>query len=575
MRRTRDEGSALVMVIGTMAVLGIVVSVAWGSAMQTVGTVRNTRDWSQALAAAEAGVDDYLARLHRNSNYWRTPDCTNVAMRRALPVTPPASAPPCGWDSSTSPGWLSVPGSARAMFHYEPSIETTRANGTIVLESTGRAGTLTRTVTVTLRRGGFGEYLYYTVYETLDPADEVNFGLDNAEAMDKCAHYFWEPKIEGVSKPRDYSGAKPCVDIQFANGDKIKGPMHSNDSILMSGKPEFQGTVTTSWPACKKVPYDARNCYRRATTTTEPSFVKGTAYLKEIALPDSIGDLKQHVDPTQTTTPGCRYTGPTRVVLNDNPAGEASTMTVWSPWSQTLNPGCGTPGPNAWPQTLPIPNNNIVVVEKIPAGSGPLAGPCSVGSIGGFPQSEDYHQTLREADCREGTLYLQGTLKGRITFSADSNILVTGNLTYSGGKDGLDALGLIAENSVKIYHPVKRKCEETNKSNRCTRYSYTNLNRPSGGIFENATVHASVLALKHSFTVQGYQYGGYLKNLHVYGSLAQKFRGPVGTSSPTGYTKDYEYDTRLRYAPPPFFLDPVGSSWGIKTFGESQARFRP
>jgi hypothetical protein len=141
-------------------------------------------------------------------------------------------------------------------------------------------------------------------------------------------------------------------------------------------------------------------------------------------------------------------------------------------------------------------------------------------------------------------------------------------------------LGLIATNSVKIYHPVKRTCTST-KNGVCQAYSYTNLARPAGGsTFANPVVHASVLALQHSFTVQGYQYGSPLGYLHLYGALAQRYRGPVGTgtsdgSSVSGYLKDYEYDTRLRYAPPPFFLDPVRSSWGIKAFGETAPRFRP
>ena len=79
----------------------------------------------------------------------------------------------------------------------------------------------------------------------------------------------------------------------------------------------------------------------------------------------------------------------------------------------------------------------------------------------------------------------------------------------------------------------------------------------------------------HSFGVQSYQYGAKLGTLKVYGSLAQRFRGPVGTTgSPgTGYLKDYNYDSRLRYAPPPYFLDPVRSGWGMKVFGEVAPRY--
>ena len=73
--------------------------------------------------------------------------------------------------------------------------------------------------------------------------------------------------------------------------------------------------------------------------------------------------------------------------------------------------------------------------------------------------------------------------------------------------------------------------------------------------------------------MQEYNRGNSLGTLHLFGSFAQRFRGPVGTTAGTGYLKDYEYDTRLRYSPPPFFLDPVRSSWGVKAYGESTSAY--
>ena len=70
MRKPHDEGSALLMVLGMMMVLSIIVTVAATLAMQTAAFARHSTDWNQALAAAEAGVDDYLARLNADDNYW-------------------------------------------------------------------------------------------------------------------------------------------------------------------------------------------------------------------------------------------------------------------------------------------------------------------------------------------------------------------------------------------------------------------------------------------------------------------------------------------------------------------------
>src|SRR4029453_240389 len=63
---------------------------------------------------------------------------------------------------------------------------------------------------------------------------------------------------------------------------------------------------------------------------------------------------------------------------------------------------------------------------------------------------------------------------------------------------------------------------------------------------------AAILALGHSFIVQNYDEGAQLGTITVNGVIAQKWRGPVGTSGGTGYLKGYGYDSRMRYASPPY-----------------------
>jgi hypothetical protein len=58
-----------------------------------------------------------------------------------------------------------------------------------------------------------------------------------------------------------------------------------------------------------------------------------------------------------------------------------------------------------------------------------------------------------------------------------------------------------------------------------------------------------------------------MKNLNVYGAIAQKFRGPVaegtGSSITHGYSKEYTYDSRLASEEPPYFLSPLKSGWKV------------
>lgn len=570
--RARDEGSALLLVVGVMSTLFVLVSVALGYATQTQGVVQKSRYFNQSLAAAQAGVDDYLARLNQDDNYWRTTDCTNVAMKRAY-----TSSAPCGWGASTATGWVTVPGSAgqtyEASFHYDAVTTNTPVNGVIELTVTGRAGDSRRTVRVLLRRDGFGEFLYFTIYETIDPANDAVYS-SATQAADKCTHYFWEPTSVS-SKPRD---TNYCRDIQFAPGDVINGPVHSNDTLLIAGGATFRGTVTTSDPKCNPGTGPAKpatQCYR-ATGTGSPTFQRGIGWRKTQTPQDSTSDLQQYVTPGRTNNLGCLYTGPTRIRFLPSTVGSTPRMTVWSRWSaaSTLNPGCGTAtdlrsGSGA---TINVPDNKLILVQDVPTGTSapadqPIAtnGACTAGSIGdGLPVSNDENRLLGEYNCRYGTVYAEGPLRGRTTIAADNSIVVTGDLTYAGGQNGTDALGLIAENSVQVYHPVKKSSTGV----------WSDL--PSANT-SSVSVNASILALRHSFGVQYYQYGSNLGTLSVYGSIAQVFRGAVGTSTgsgaATGYLKDYNYDSRLKYSPPPYMLDPVQSSWGQKSFGEIQAAY--
>ena len=90
---------------------------------------------------------------------------------------------------------------------------------------------------------------------------------------------------------------------------------------------------------------------------------------------------------------------------------------------------------------------------------------------------------------------------------------------------------------------------------------------------ENFWIYASIQTLQRSFWVQNYNQGADLGTLSVRGSIAQKWRGAVGTSGGTGFAKDYSYDTRLQFASPPYFPQWTNAAWGSKVTGELPARY--
>ena len=106
-------------------------------------------------------------------------------------------------------------------------------------------------------------------------------------------------------------------------------------------------------------------------------------------------------------------------------------------------------------------------------------------------------------------------------------------------------LGLIATNFVRVYHDVDGSCNNVSP------------------VMSTVRIDAAILSLNHSFTVDNHDCGAKLGNLIVNGAIAQKYRGAVGTTGGTGFVKDYNYDDRLRYRSPPFFLEPIAASWHV------------
>ncbi len=83
-RRGADEGFALVAVLGSMAVLTAFLLAALAYATNAMPTSRRDQDAKAALAAAQAGIDDYVARLNMRGDYFLTTDSTNPALTGAV-----------------------------------------------------------------------------------------------------------------------------------------------------------------------------------------------------------------------------------------------------------------------------------------------------------------------------------------------------------------------------------------------------------------------------------------------------------------------------------------------------------
>lgn len=546
-----EGGVALVVVMLMVVALFTLAAATVSFAEGSLNLSKQDQDWNASLAAAEAGIDDYIHRINENGNYW---------------IYSASSPPPDG--NGAFSGYVPVPGSSsNSKFRYSVDSSKITVDGTLKLTSTGNVGGVKRTVGATLRRRSFIDYLWFTDFETLDPALYVgsSSSFTPAEAQAHCAYYYYgavgaRRDVSGVS---DYAGdtnTKNCVDINFVSGDVMNGPAHSNDAYLRCGAPRFNGDTSTSWNTSAPRYRTNTSC----STSPAPIFANAgdPRYLPALPIPPSNSAIKVETAPLTAggSYGGCLYTGPTSIVLN-----AAGTMTVTSPFSKQTNNGCVTSG------TGPLPVNGVIYVQNVPAGSsdpnytsgcpysvrygGVATNPLRAHPLG-YPTAND----TASYDCRAGDLFVEGTLKGQLTVAADNDIVVTWHLTYNGGSTGTDLLGLVANNTVQVYHPVNS--------------SGTLLDvRPATGgtqTFANAQIFAALLSVQHSFFVPRWDKGSSLGDLNVTGAIAQRFRGPVGTTGGNGYEKTYTYDQRLKYLSPPRFLNPIASAWAVAVWVEQK-----
>lgn len=561
--RKGEEGVALIVVL-LLGLVGLALATAlvtYGGASTPVS--RETQDWNASLTAAEGGLDDYIHRLSIDGNYWTyaTPPDGNLALSQPVTVPGPAN---------------------EAKFQYKVDETPTPAKPTVRLTVTGTYRDSKRSLQATLRRTSFLDFLYATDFETkdplaYDPAVDGNTPSPGsvpktiAWAQANCQDRYRFPK---TGTPARHSS---CSKISFISADTINGPLHSNDSLLVDGTPRFKGKVQTNWTAAPPSQLWVDN--RSSAPFSSPIFEQGIFIKDYLPLPKGNTALRELANGTVAGSgSGCLYTGPTRITLRSD-----GKYDVVSPRTVSTLPGCG-PGTG-----ISIPQNGVIYVQNVfPYGSGdPNANPlssstCSYKNTGagppwlacgtpngsnvtyppGLPVPVNNDLTndspVEKYIHTNGDVFLSGTLKGRLTIGAQNDIVIVEDVRYADtSSNSNDILGLIPQNSVKVFHPVHRT-------------TFANLGSTwSDG---NATIYAAMLAISRSISVQNYRYGNPVGSLAVRGVMAQKYRGIVGTHSsgtPThGFTKDYIYDGRLQVQSPPHFLDPVRTAWEVKTWAE-------
>jgi len=520
-RLRRDQhGFSIVAVMITMMVAGLMVAAAFAAADGDLPLTKSSENRKEALAAAQAGLQFYAFHLGQDDRYWSK--CTNVPAPNTTEPSPVANKwyPAQGADTRTG-HWRNLPGSsaqysiellpATAPTTTNPYPQCVQGDDTSMIDpSTGMIR-----IRVTGRSGNAKR----TLIASFRRKGLLDFlWLTNYETQDPSAYppnQYPENPTWAAANCTDYRGTRSssCDDQQFAASDVLAGPFHTNDRSIWTcdgstfGKTGKNYRVEVGGPA----PGYSNRCGSSA-----PVVIPGPLLTNQpsIDIPASNSGLKAIAQ-----SGGLLLTGKHTIAVN------GATMTV---------DGVST----AWPA-------NGVIYAQTNASTGCSSQP---------PVLADYAES---AGC--GNIYISGTYSANLTVAAQNDVIVSEDLTRVTGSQAV--MGLIAENFVRIQHKVT-------PSPRTSTSSCTNATPNIG----NITVQAAILSVNHSFTVDNYGCGALEGTLTIIGAIAQNFRGTVGTgigsSSATGYIKNYTYDDILKFRSPPYFLSPLATPWLIARTNE-------
>ena len=582
LRRSRDErGFTMLLALYVLIITTLLLGASYIAVLGDSGLSRNDLDQKRAYAAAQAGIAQYDYDLNQNPNYWET--C----------ATPSGTIGAADSGSTESYSIRPVPASGSGY----SSCSTTNAIGSMIqssgaaaagtfrIASTGTSNNVSRTLVAQYSRENFLSYVYFTNYEDSDP----QWAPDGSYS---CAVYAW-------------AGRDPnCKATAFGSGDAVNGPLHSNDNVGVctgSGNTTIFGRTGVSPADVIETP----NVIAEGTGCTGTIVMNGTTNntVGTLPLPPNDTQLLSIADGGVSgndngcySGAGCVFTGPTTIML-DGPTSGINYMTVTN---GSYNNGTAT--------TVAFPSNGVVYVNATTTCSYAYSPFGSENQLYGGTTLDPTTTDTDNAGCGDavveanssassctGTTQVSGVCPytQSLTIGAADDIIIASSLPTTttttgcaGGESGgcptgNATLGLIADHNVRIFHPLgsARFSGETEQS--ClsstggTQDAYLNTNGTGSVI--NPVIDAAILAVNDSFIVDDFDCGSssntngggnapsQLGTLTVNGAIAQNFRGRVAEGNPqvSGYTKNYWYDSRLVAVPPPYFLNPVGTTWAV------------
>ena len=217
-RAAAEDGFTMIVALMVLTISTLMVAAAFVAANGDIGNTQHSLDGKKAYYAARAGMAAFLSQVNRNTELWQ--NCPS----RATTQVPGAA-------SNVRYAYVPVPANgAEYVQHDQSGRLDDRLRDRQLPDAASRARSPTAparrwrpaTIVASFRRDSPLDFLWYSVYETLDP----NTYADPASKQD-CAEF----RRDG--RPSD------CGTISWITGDKLNGPMYTQDQYSICGSPTF------------------------------------------------------------------------------------------------------------------------------------------------------------------------------------------------------------------------------------------------------------------------------------------------------------------------------------------------
>jgi hypothetical protein len=403
-RARAQDGVTMIIAMGVMLVTSLLLTASFLAARGDIHLSHTDTSQKEAYYASLAGVQEFEYELQVNPDYWQTcgkptnelPQETSSSYK--VRILPANGASEC---STANP--------------LETAIESTgAAANTFRVESIGYAGKSPQEqhkIVATFKVTGFLNFIYYTNHEDEDPS------LYNASQTCK-------------EETTYYPNTSGCQLIEFASGDEINGPMHTNDAPCIGGSASF-GRKEHSPPDVVEF-YRGRNAKCGGTGTfytATGNYIKG----ESLEPPKSDTSLETYAKSEDI------FSGVTRLELN-------STTNIITVYNAALSGG---------KELLAWPSNGLIYVKQ----------------ASGEHESCEYTYKTSKSDSKEeaehetncANVYVSGSYSKSLTIGSAENVIINGEIIAPTNSKheptGTATLGLIANSFVRIYHPVKETYE--------------------------------------------------------------------------------------------------------------------